>query len=277
MSPAPTRRRPVPWFPGGLPAFLPLFLTGLLAGCSYMKPVAEPAVPTVFEVGLTRLADGDFSGAELAFRDAASRCQSGVQGRRALLLLSFLALDPRNPAAHPDSAALMAERFLNLPNRTLEEALQAEVLYVTALDYGADPELRIDPVDPGFAVRFGDCDAPFPQRTVRPLPTLEGSTSGRLKLLDAERDSLIQQNQQLRYTVRQLRLTSDSVQARVDSLQAELGRIRQLIQLPDTSFVIRKPDTAEVRLPTDPNLPWPLDPASLRTPGPGPHRLPFGP
>jgi len=263
--------------PGVLPGFLLLLLSFSIGGCGYLRPVAEPAVPSVFEVGLTRLAGGDFGGAELAFRDAASRCESGAQGRRALLFLSFLALDPRNPAAHPDSAALMAERFLNLPSRSLEEALEAEALYVTALDYGADPDLRIDPVDPGFAVRFGDCDSPFPARAVRPLPTLEGSTSGRLKLLDAERDSLIQQNQQLRYTVRQLRLSSDSVQTRVDSLQAELDRIRQLIRLPDTSFVIRKPDTSKVRLPADAYLRWLPEPASPGIPGPGPYRLPLGP
>ena len=110
------------------------------------------------------MADGDFAGAEQAFRDAASRCESGSDGRRALLFLSFLALDPRNPTAHPDSAALMAARFLNLPGNTREETLEAEALYITALDYGADPELRIDPANPGFAVRFGDCDQPFPPR-----------------------------------------------------------------------------------------------------------------
>lgn len=242
-------------FPGVLPAlFLPavilLSLTLVSAGCSHLEPVAAPVPPSVFEIGLTRLADGDFSGAEVAFRDAASRCESGAHGRRALLFLSFLALDPRNPAAHPDSAALMAQRFLNLPGSTREETLEAEALYITALDYGADPDLRIDLVNPGFAVRFGDCEEPFPPRDDRPLPVLENSTSSRLMLLGAERDSLTRQNQQLRNTVRQLRLSSDSLQAQVDTLQAELARIRQLIRLPDTSFVIRPPDTGLVRLPS---------------------------
>jgi hypothetical protein len=141
----------------------------------------------------------------------------------------------------------MAARFLNLPNKSLEETLEAEALYVTALDYGADPELRVDPANPGFAVRFGGCDEPFPPRAVRPLPVLESSSAGRLRLLDEERDSLIRQNQQLRNTVGHLRLVSDSLQARVDSLEAELNRIRQLIRLPDTSAVRRPPDTGLVR------------------------------
>ncbi|MCK5651804.1 MAG: hypothetical protein KAJ42_10520, partial [Gemmatimonadetes bacterium] len=127
----------------------------------------EPAPPSVFDAGLALMADGDFAGAEMDFRDAATRCESGSDGRRALLFLSFLALDPRNPTAHPDSAALMAARFLNLPGKNREETLEAEALYITALDHGADPELRIDPADPGFAVRFGACDQPFPPRTFR--------------------------------------------------------------------------------------------------------------
>ncbi|MBT8397153.1 MAG: hypothetical protein KJN92_09310, partial [Gemmatimonadetes bacterium] len=238
----PARYRRV--FPAGSSA-VAVFLF-LLAGCSFLEPAREPAAPSVFDSGLALMAGGDFAGAELAFRRAASRCESGADGRRALLFLSFLALDPRNPTAQPDSAALMAARFLNLPGNTRQETLEAEALYITALDYGADPELRVNPENPGFAVRFGDCDQPFPPRDVRPLPTLDNPTSGLLKSLDEERGTLAQENQGLRYTVRQLRRASDSLQAGVDSLEAELARIRQIIRLPDTS-VTRPPDTAGAR------------------------------
>jgi hypothetical protein len=140
----------------------------------------------------------------------------------------------------------MAARFLNLPGKTLEGTLEAEVVYITALDHGADPELRIDLENPGFAVRFGDCDQPFPLGVFRPLPVLESPTSGLLKSLDEERGNLAQENQRLRYTLRQLRHASDSLQAQVDVLEAELERIRQLIRLPDTT-VARSPDTGLVR------------------------------
>jgi hypothetical protein len=191
---------------------------------------------------LTYLANGDLPAAEEAFRQLASRCESGSDGRLSLLFLSFLALDPRNPSAHPDSALLMSERFLNLPGNSQREMLEAEALYVAALDYGADPELRVDPVSPGFAVRFGECDQPFPGRDQRALPTLDGSTAGRLRSLDEERRTLTEENQRLRYTVRQTRRRGDSLQARVDTLAAELGRIRRLIRLPDT-LPGRRPDT----------------------------------
>jgi len=170
----------------------------------------------------------------------------------------------------------MAVRFLNLPNKSLEETLEAESLYIVALNYGADPELRLDPANPGFAVRFGGCDEPFPPRAVRPLPVLENSTFGRLRLLDAERDSLAGQNQQLRYTIRQLRVTSDSLRAEVDSLQAELHRIRQLIQLPDTSAVRLPPDTGSVPRPDARSIR--LDDAVLSGHlGTRPGWIPFGP
>ena len=248
----PTRAR---WMLLAQASAVALFLL-LLAGCSYLEPVRGPAAPSVFDAGLALMADEDFAGAELAFRDAASRCESDSDGRRALLFLSFLALDPRNPVAHPDSAALMAARVLNLPGNTREETLEAEALYLTALDHGADPELRVDPTNPGFAVRFGDCDQPFPPRVDRPLPLLKSPTSGLLRSLDEERGTLTQENQQLRYTIRQLRNASDSLEAQVDSLEAELERIRQLIRLPDTS-VVRPPDTSHVS---------PLDTGLVRSP-----------
>jgi hypothetical protein len=224
-----------------------VFILLLAAGCSYLQPAPEgPAPPTPFDIGLAHLAAGDFAAAEEVFRQTASRCESGDAGRRSLLFLSFLALDPRNPVAHPDSAALMAARFLNLPGNTREGTLEAEALYVAALDYGADPELRIDPFNPGFAVRFGNCDQPFPAREDRPLPTLESSMLGRFRSLDEERGSLTEENQRLRSDVGWLR--SDSLQIQVDTLQAELERIRELIRLPDT-LRARRPDTTIVRFP----------------------------
>lgn len=216
----------------------------LVAGCSYFQrqaPVELPA-PTEFDIGLAHLAGGDFPSAEASFRQSASHCESGSGGRHSLLFLSFLALDPRNPSAHPDSALLMAERFLNLPGNTREETLEAEALYVAALDYGADPELRVDQTNPGFAVRFGDCDAPFPARDRRPLPTLEESMLGRLRSLDEERGALSEENQRLLYTIGRLRQVRDSLQAQNDTLTSELERIRQLIRLPDT-LRFRRPDT----------------------------------
>ncbi len=220
-----------------------IFLAVVLSmtGCSLLqsKPAPPPSGP--YHTGMLRLAEGDFAGADQAFRESASHCESGSDGRRSLLFLSFMALDPRNPGAQPDSAALMAARVLNLPNKTPDETLEAEALYVTALDRGADPELRIDPAAPGLAVRFGGCDEPFPPREVRPLPVLVNPTATLLQSADSERGALEDENQALLLKVQEQAMTVQELQLALEEVQAELKRIRELMRLPDTSIVRYSP------------------------------------
>jgi hypothetical protein len=217
-----------------------LFLLALLTvGCSMLKSKPVEPLSDVYNHGLTRLAEGDFPGADRAFRESASRCESGMKGRRALLFLALLAQDPRNPDANPDSAAVMAERLLNLPGNTLDETLEAEALYLGALHLGADPELRLDPAAPGLAVRFGDCDEPFPPRVDRPLPQLDPAALVASETEDAETGGLAAQNQTLRLDLTRQRLIVDSLLAELDTLQVELTRIRGLLRRPDTSSVWR--------------------------------------
>lgn len=209
----------------GLPALVLGILSLIAFGCSWMGGRAGPSSTSPYENGLSLLAEGDFEGADEAFRESAASCESGREGRRAILFLSLLELDPRNPNAHPDSAALMAMRFLFLPLSPPAEALQAEGLYVAALDRGADPGLRPDPESPGFAIRFERCGEPVPSGEEPPLPVLDRPTSSLLQRLDAERSSLTARNEALQRTV--------------EELQAELERIRGLMKLPDTTRVRR--------------------------------------
>lgn len=167
------------------------------------------------------MAEGDFGAAAEAFRESAASCQSGRQGRRAILFLSLLALDPRNPESEPDSAALMAASFLQLPNVPREELLEAEGLYLAALDRGADPELRPDPETSGLAPRFERCGEPVPIWSARELPVLDRPTSGVIQGLEAERNAL--------------RTRNEALQRTVEELQAELERIRGLLRRPDTA------------------------------------------
>jgi len=192
-------------------------------GCSVLTSRSGPSVPSPYGTGLLRLAEGDFAAAEGAFRESAASCESGREGRRALRFLSLLALDPRNPNSHPDSAALLAVRFLNLPKNTPTEALEAEALYVAALDGGADPGLRPDPSAPGLAPRFESCDEPLPPREALVLPVLDNPRSLLLQDMNAEREALRERNEALQRTI--------------EELQEELERIRGLLRLPDTSVV----------------------------------------
>lgn len=212
---------------------IPVFLVGIFfstaLGCSWMGKGLDPPPYSPYQEGVLALAEGDFDAADRAFRESASVCESGREGRRALLFLSLLALDPRNPDASPDSASLMAVRFLQLPYTARDENLEAEGLYVAALDRGADPELRPDPGNSALALRFERCGELFPPMEARPLPELERPTAGVIQGLDAERRALQAENATLQQTVREL--------------QAELERIRGLL---------RRPDTAGVRSPSSP-------------------------
>lgn len=208
-----------------------------LVGCSMLQKGPVEPVPDAYHTALARLSEGDFHGADRAFRESASRCTSGANGRRSLLFLALLAQDPRNPGANPDSAALMAERMLNLPDNTLDQTLEAEALYLGALGLGADPALHLDPASPGFAVRFGSCDEPFPARVSRPLPQLESQAPTVTEPQEDEDEGLAVLNQALRLDGRRLNLTIDSLRAELEAAQGELDRIRGLLRRPDTSSV----------------------------------------
>lgn len=218
-APSPRRRSPLS------AAVVSLALGVVLQGCGtalgrYFSPGSAP-----YNAGVLSLSEGHFSAADSAFRETASRCESGSRGRRALLFLALLHQDPRNPDAAPDTAALMAGRVLQLPGASSEERTQAEALYVSALERGADPQLRPDPTAPGLAHRFEWCDDSAPPRPDREVAFPERPRSRTLPGLRAERDSLAGQNKRLSRTV--------------EELEAELERIRKLLKLPDTSTVRR--------------------------------------
>jgi hypothetical protein len=216
----PSPGRPRRWLRA---AALPLALGVAVQGCGtalgrYFSPGSGP-----YDTGVLRLSEGDFSAADSAFRETASHCESGSRGRKALLFLALLHQDPRNPGAAPDTAALMAGRLLQLPGASPEERTQAEALYVSALERGADPRLRPDPGAPGLAHRFEWCDDSAPPRPDTEVVYPERPATRTLPGLRAERDSLAGQNKKLSRTVAEL--------------QAELERIRKLLRLPDTSMV----------------------------------------
>jgi hypothetical protein len=187
---------------------------------------SDPPAPSAYQTGVLRFSEGNFEAAERAFRESAAFCTSGREGRRAILFLSLLELDPRNPAADPDSAAIMAASFLYLPDAPPDEILEAEGLYLTALDRGADPDLRPDPATSGLAVRFDRCGEAFPLREARALPMLEQPSAGVTQSLYEERRALQARNEALQRTV--------------DELRAELERIRGLLRRPDT-LMVRSP------------------------------------
>lgn len=166
--------------------------------------------------GIRAMEEGDHRAASEWLHRLTARCESGDYGRRAMLLLATLALDPRNPDGSPDHAAWLTARALSLPEREPGEHLMAETLFLLALERGARvPEDGASgPEDgdrPPVAARFRDCRAGAPAPTVQPaaLPTLPGAPTALL------------------YS--RLRSERDALRSRVAELEAELARIRELL------------------------------------------------
>lgn len=206
----------------------------VLGGCSLLpwsgeglEPEPEPEPPYIRAA--TLLEAGRYEAAAAALREVASRCESGERGRHALLLLAALDLDPRNAEAEPDSAALMAARFLYLPGLPVAERPLGETLYVLALDRGGDPDLRPTEGEGGLAERFSDCGEPVSGRVVT-LPVLPTSQEGEsIVELEAERDSAVAR-------ATELASENEALEARVAELEAELERIRRILRArPDTT------------------------------------------
>lgn len=203
----------------------------LLGGCAKLFPPSEPSpTETRLEQGVEALDRGDLEAAEAAFREVASSCEAGQDGRDALLLLSTLALEPRNPSADPDRAARLAAAYLRLPDASDVDVSLAKTLYLLALDRGASA-LASDSASPqedalvgGVAGRFSNCGGGGVVERIRVLPTHPGPRAvDRLEQATSERDSL-----QLRAD--SLSRTLQAARVRIRELEAELERIRKLLK-----------------------------------------------
>ena len=238
------RRRVVP----PLRVLLSLAAAVFVAACGWFRNVdpapsveqlqQESELPSDFQGALQLLQRQDVIAAERVFRQIASSCESGEEGRRSLLLMSALWLD-QHPRAHPDSAAILAARFLSLPDADLLERTMARTIYLLALDMGADPDLRPARVEgpDALALTFEDCDQPRAPLIVA-LPTLDREPLIRLvQRLEAERDSVSRRANGAEQGSAALQKRVQELEAELQSARAEIERIRRLLGGRDTTTV----------------------------------------
>jgi exonuclease VII small subunit len=211
----------------------------LLPGCAWLSgglPLPSPA-PTPYQRAMDLLERESYGAADTELRQIAASCENGEDGRRALVLLPTLWLEPRNAMAKPDSGAVLAARVLYLPDADPAERFLARTLYVLALELGADPYVRPALVDApdALALRFSDCEAPVP-RTPAPLPILgRESLTATVARLERERDALDARAAELGEGQRALQQRVEALQAQLQAAQAELQRVRRLLGGPDTA------------------------------------------
>lgn len=223
---------------GGVAALLMLAIAALASACATARAMpgsgGDPGSRLL--EGADALEEGRFGEAYRTLRALAARCESGEQGREAVLLLSTGELDPRNPARSPAASAQLAARYLQAPSIPVTSLVVAESLYLLALDLGAssvqDPFGPISTVSGAVesggvagaaaggaagsegrwsvAPRFESCGSDSAPQQIRDLPSLPGPS------LSDSVGSLVDRR--------------DALRATADSLSSELERVRGLLR-----------------------------------------------
>jgi hypothetical protein len=256
MSSQSSHTRPVgPARGRGLRALAVVLAAGACGGHGETGTVI-PAPGSLAEA-VQSLRDGDYATGTARLQRLAARCESGSDGRRAVLLLAVAALDPRNPAASPDRGAELTARYLTLPGAEPAERVEAEGLYLLANSVGGrvwEPVADSLGEAPGDSVAEapGDTAAEVPRDTVGPMgprsvpapPPAPVQVASRFQRCGAAPVGLAAVDPAVLPTlpdsvVRGLpAVERDSLRTRVGILEAELDRIRRLLQeglVPDTT------------------------------------------
>jgi hypothetical protein len=218
----------------GGPTVLLLFATLMIpSGCASFRAIPEeppsevaPDPEATLRSAVLALDEGNYPAARRTLRRLALDCApSSPQVRdRAALLLASVELDVRNPSGRPNEAATIVARMLarSAPGDT--DGALARLLYVIALDHGAEP---VDPHSetalPGYGCPV-DPDHVWPDPAPLPEPVLPTSAA-RMAALE---DSLAVRTDSLRALHESLAIS----RARSEALEAEIERIRQLLRGP---------------------------------------------
>lgn len=105
----------------------------------------EPSPEERLEAGLHSWRSGDYEGATLEFSRLATSTINEEIESQARILLALLGLDPRNPDRDPSTSASLSAELLSDPEVSLNVLSFGEIIYLLALDLGADkPDYEID-------------------------------------------------------------------------------------------------------------------------------------
>lgn len=183
-------------------AWAGLAVVTLLAACATVS--SRTSTPNDrYNAGMKALAVNDFKTAEQHFTWLAEHAGAEAIGRRALLILSALQLDPRNSVRRAESGSALAARYLNAPGRETWADPVALTLYLLGSELG-EAEDRAD-------------RAEAQTQLARQLPRLPGPTvMARIRAVEQERDKLAKR--------------VSSLEEQLAQSQRELERIRKTIK-----------------------------------------------
>jgi hypothetical protein len=179
-----------------------LAVAGLLTGCATLKGSLESRAEERLEASLAALARGDYRAAHEGLAWVAEHDAGDKHGRRALLALAALELDPRNPDRRIAAGTDVAASYLTLEEKDSWTNPVAQTLYLLGLELGAAEE-RVEKAERAA------------ERAAARLPSLPGpSVSARIRNVEQERDRL---------------------KSRVETLEKELGeKVQELERIRKT-------------------------------------------
>ncbi len=179
-------------------------IAGLLVGCATLKAPLESGGEKRFEEALAALARGDYRSAHEGFSWVAQNDRDDDHGRRALLILAALELDPRNPERRIGSGTDVAASYLTLTERPAWTNPLAQTLYLLGLELGAAEE----------RVEKAEREA---ERAASRLPSLPGpSVSARIRTIEQERERLSKR--------------VETLEKQLSDKEQELERIKKMIR-----------------------------------------------
>lgn len=109
----------------------------ILAACASTGSRSDPAAG--LDAGALAIRQAEFEVARERLVEVRLACRDARLGRQALLLLSAVELDPRNPSGDPDRGAAFAAHYLARPETFPWTRPMAAQLYLQAVRLGGDP------------------------------------------------------------------------------------------------------------------------------------------
>lgn len=190
----------------------PLLVLALLAGASGCAVLngrrADPDPALHLQQGLTALDRGNYEEAARELGWVYERYPARPEGQHALLALTALELDPRNPHRQLATTADLAAQMLNLPGGPTWTVPVGETFYLVAQELGAEYQ-RQAMTDSGL--------------TVPTFTVMQPARGAEPAMPEARRLPPLPERPSIPEQLGRLRQERDSLQARADSLEQLLA------------------------------------------------------
>jgi hypothetical protein len=191
---------------------VPLLTTAALSGCALLGLGSGSGSESQLERGIAAVQAQDYATARSILEPLFRAHPDDDEGERALVLLTTLELDPRNPARRLYAASDYATSLLNLPELPVWQKPIAEALYLLSIELGGH-EQELDRIE--AAKDSAVHEAAAAKQRALPVSTRE-SWPARLRRVEAERDALDKK--------------VESLQASLHAREKELADAKQELQ-----------------------------------------------